>query len=69
MGDYQQGEKVYRRIELMMPDDVVAHAKAISMAALTEEMTAVRASARRRGLPRVLQSVALTTPIWYEAHV
>lgn len=41
MGEYQQAEKVYRRIVLMMPDDAVAQAKATSMAALKEEMIAV----------------------------
>ena len=41
MGEYQQAEKVYRRIVLIMPDDAVAQAKATSMAALKEQMTAV----------------------------
>ena len=41
MGEYQQAEKVYRRIVMMMPDDPVALAKATSMAALKEQMTAV----------------------------
>ena len=41
MGEYQQAEKVYRRVVLMMPDDAVAQAKATAMAALKEQMTAV----------------------------
>jgi len=41
MGEYQQAEKVYRRIVLIMPDDAIAQAKATSMAALKEQMTAV----------------------------
>jgi tetratricopeptide (TPR) repeat protein len=40
MGEYQQAEKVYRRITLMSPDDAVAQAKAMSMAALREQATA-----------------------------
>jgi tetratricopeptide (TPR) repeat protein len=37
MGEYQQAEKVYRRIVLMSPDDAVAQAKATAMAALKEQ--------------------------------
>ncbi|HET7055525.1 MAG TPA: tetratricopeptide repeat protein, partial [Thermomicrobiales bacterium] len=37
MGEFQQAEKVYRRIVLMNPDDAVAQAKATAMAALKEQ--------------------------------
>jgi tetratricopeptide (TPR) repeat protein len=37
MGEYQQAEKVYRRIVLMNPDDAIAQAKATTMAALKEQ--------------------------------
>jgi thioredoxin-like negative regulator of GroEL len=37
MGEYQQAEKVYRRITLMSPEDAVAQAKAMAMAALREQ--------------------------------
>jgi tetratricopeptide (TPR) repeat protein len=38
MGEYQQAEKVYRRIVLMNPDDAIAQAKATAMAALKEQV-------------------------------
>jgi hypothetical protein len=40
MGEFQQAEKVYRRIVLMDPEDAVAQAKAMSMASLREQATA-----------------------------
>jgi tetratricopeptide (TPR) repeat protein len=40
MGEYQQAEKVYRRIVLMDPDDAIAQAKAMAMASLREQATA-----------------------------
>ena len=39
MGEFQQAEKVYRRIVLMNPDDAIAQAKATAMAALKEQIS------------------------------